>query len=153
MHVNRGPNLFTIAEDIGPTSIMKPARMLPTWVKRWKVVLGDAEEESYQWDLAFPSSLKVCFQRFDKDPKGITNAIQDLIKHKLWWRKQEGEHEPCCRGSWQRQWSNPTHRPEAEEAHFLLLALAGTLLAEEQHIEQIEGIFKRLSLFLTPELT
>ena len=31
MQVNRGPNLFTMTEDIGPTSMMKPAKMLPTW--------------------------------------------------------------------------------------------------------------------------
>ena len=135
MHVNRGPNLFTIAEDIGPTSIMKPARMLPTWVKRWKVVANDAEERSHQWDLAFPSSLKVCLQRFDKDPKGITNAIQDLIMGKLWCRKKEWENEPCCRGSWRQQWSNPTHHLEVEGGHLMLLSWARTLLAEEQQIE------------------
>ena len=157
MHVNRGPNLFTIAEDMGPTSIMKPARMLPTWVARYETLSKDADGESYQWDLAFPSSLKVRLQRFDKDPKRITNAIQDLILRILSWWKNNNENKPCCRGSWRRQWSNPIHRPEVEEGHLVLLSSAGTLLAEEQQIE-VEALFythsgRRAFLWLQNRLT
>ena len=78
MQVNRGPNLFTMTEDIGPTSMMKPARMLPTWTRKW----GDADfadQDSHQWDFAFPSSLEVSLQWFHKDPKWVTNPIQHLL--------------------------------------------------------------------------
>lgn len=122
---------------MGPTSIMKPARMLPTWFEikschnwcRWRI--SPMRSCLSQLPQSAPPMVWQRYQRNNQCHPGpdFTYIVM---------RKKNGENKPCCRGSWRRQWSNPIPRLEVEEGHLVLLSSAGTLLAEKQQIEVFE---------------